>query len=311
MQAADQTLLQLADPDARPSLLTSDALLAIAQVCYDIDPAVVVGATTAVYDSVDLAVSVTPEVVASARWGRATDPIPAESSASLTGLVPPTPGADAVWSGSVVVRMIGGSGTITAADVALPDLDGAIAAAVAALPPNSTPAQILTAQRQAARTTLANPALTDTELDAVIAGVLGRSPNTSPPELGLAVGGRNPIDVTLTFSAIPKATQDTPPVVLPVVVAFLVADADVSPRALLQQTEPARRAAARYSVPAAPKSGPPRTRPSCVCWLIPATAFDDTGWPGASGGSAAQQRQARLTAARAWLSAQGIAVIPT
>jgi hypothetical protein len=311
MQPVDQTLLRLADPTSRPSLLTADGLLAIAQVCYDIDPAVVVGPTTAVYDTMDLAVAITPEVVASARWSRVSDPLPAEAAASLTGLVPPTPGADAVWSGSVVLRIAGGSGTITAATTALPNLDGAIATAVSALGPNPTPAQVLGAQRAAAKAQLGNPALTDTELDAVLAGVLGSGPDQSPTALGLATGGRRPVDVELTFSAIPNATELTPPVALPVVVAFLVADSNASPRALLQQSEPARRAAARYDVMAPPKNGPRRTRPTCVCWLIPATSFDDSDWPGASGGSANQQRLDRLAAARKWLTAQGIAVVTT
>jgi len=311
MQPVDQTLLRLADPTARTALLTSDALLAIAQVCYDIDPAAVVGPTTAVYDTVDLEVSITPEVVASARWSRASDPLPAEAAASFTGLVPPTPGADAVWSGSLVLRIAGGSGTITSAAVSLPDLDQAIATAVAALPPNATEAQILAAQRGAARNALGNPSLTDTELDAVLAGVLGNGPEVSPADLGLAAGGRRPVDMKLTFSAIPNATDSTPPVALPVIVAFLVADASASPRALLQQTEPARRAAARYQVGAPPKNGPLRTRAACVCWLIPATSFDDSDWPGASGGSPNQQRLDRLAAARKWLTAQGIAVVTT
>jgi hypothetical protein len=248
MLASDQTLLRLADPAARATLLTSDGLLAIATTCYAIDPGTVVGDTTAVYDSVDLAVTVSPQVAASARWGRSSDAVPVEGSASIVGLVAPIPGADAVWVGSVVVRTAGGNGTITAADV------------------------------------------TDHGHDAQAVDHL---------------------DVGLTFSAPVAVTEASPPQVLPVVVAFLVADADSSPRALLQQSEAARRSAGRYPTTPPPASAPVRTYERCVCWLVPAAAFDDDGWPGAAGGSAQQKRGQRLTAARGWLSAQGIAVVTT
>jgi len=313
MQPADQTLLRLADPNARATLLDSAALLAIAQVCYAIDPATVVGPTTAVYNAMDIAVAVTPQVEAYARWSRATDPVPVEASASLAGLVPAIPGADAVWSGSVVVRTAGGNGTITDATAVQPDLDAAILAAVAALPGNATPADVVAAQRQAVEEALAAPAatLTDTELDGILKGVLAGGPDQSIPELGLQSGGRRNLGVQVTFSAIPPVTQSTPPVLLPMVVAFLVADANASPRALLEQSEVARRAAAAYSTSPPPKDAPPQTRPRCVCWLIDATAFDDDGWPGAGGGNAQQQQTARLAAARAWLTGQGIAVVTT
>jgi hypothetical protein len=246
--AADQTLVRLADPSARDAVLSSDALLAIATTCYAIDSESVAGDTTAVYDRIDLAVTVSPSVAATARWGRSSDPLLAEGSAQLTGLVAPTPGADAVWAGSVVVRTAGGDGTITAADVT---------------------------------------------------------------DQGRDVEAVDHVEVGLAFSAAPAVTLATPPLVLPVVVAFLVADADPSPRALLQLTEPARRAAARYSVAAPPSGAPVRTQERCVCWLVPAASFDDDGWPGATTGSAQKKRGQRLAAAQAWLSGQGIAVVTT
>jgi hypothetical protein len=248
MLAADQTLLRLADPAARGGLLTSDGLLAIATTCYAIDAGSVVGDTTAVYESVDLAVTVSPGVSATAHWGRASDPAPVEGSAWVVGLVAPSPGADAVWVGSIVVRTVGGDGTITAADV------------------------------------------TDLHRDAET---------------------RDHLEVGLTFSALGTVTLETPPLVLPVVVAFLVEDANSSPRALLQQTEAARRSADRYPSAQPPTGAPPRALERCVCWLIPATAFDDDGWPGATGGSAQEQRGQRLAAARGWLAGQGIAVVTT
>lgn len=248
MLEADQTLMRLADPSARDGLLTSDNLLAIAATCYAIDTGSVVGDTTAVYDTLDLAVTVSPHVSATARWSRSTDPGPAEGSASIAGLVAPAPGADALWVGSVVVRTAGGNGAITDVDV------------------------------------------TDEGRDSEAVDHL---------------------DAGLTFSVTEPVTVATPPLALPVVIAFLVADANVSPRVLLQQTDAARRASDRYPTSPPPEAAPPRTHERCVCWLIPATVFDDDGWPGATSGPAQARRQQRLGAARSWLTAQGIAVVTT
>ena len=248
MDEVDTTLLRLADPAARPSLLPSDALLQIAVTAYEVDPAVVVGETTAVYDSVDLQVTIPADVSASARWGRATDPLPAEGHAQLSGLVAPQPGADAVWTGSIVLRTGGGLGTIVAADVS---------------------------------------------------------------DAGHDIAGDDHVDVGLTFSTPPVITAQSSPVVLPVVVAFVVGSIDSSPRNLLRQRDSARRAAARYPAVAPPAQAPVRTQDRCVCWLLPAAAFDDDGWPGGSTGSAAQKRTARLAAARGWLTRQGIALVTT
>lgn len=248
MLGADQTLLRLADPTARADLLSAANLLAIATTAYDIDPGTVVGDTTAVFDTVDLAVAVNPGVGASARWGRSTDSVQAEGTVVVSGLTQPTPGADAVWVGKVAVRTGGGDGVITAADV----LDD------------------------------------------------GRLPT-----------GEDKLTVGLEFSAPAAVALASPPKILPVVVAFLVAEADASPRLLLQQSEAARRAASRYPIAVPAADAPPRRHERCVCWLLPATAFDDDGWPGGGAGSAAQKRSARLAAARSWLAEQGIAVATT
>jgi hypothetical protein len=248
MNSADQILLRLADPVARPSLLTSEQLLGIATTTYDIDAGLVVGPTTAVYDTVDVGVSVGSAVSGTGRWGKPTDAVSTESIVTVTGLVPPSPGADAVWVGSVVLRVGSGLGAITAADVT---------------------------------------------------------------DQGRNGDGADRLGVAVTFAAPPVVDQNTTATILPVIVAFIVADADASPRALLQQSESARRAALRYAV-TAPPSGAPNVRfDRTVCWVLPETAFDDAGWPGGGAGDAAQQRAARLSAARLWLADQGIALVTT
>lgn len=306
MNAADQVLLRLADPAARPGLLTADALLQLATVSYDIDPATVTGPTTAVYDRVDLEVPLAAGIVATARIMRAGDALPWDVMASWDSGGGPTPGADAVVVAQLVVRAAGAGGTIEQVDTAAPDLDAAFAAALAGLPPSATPDQIRAALRQAAEQTFANPPLTDTELDAVLAGVGGGDPR----RLGHATGGRDAMGLRLTMSAPPDPATAVP-LVLPVVFAVLVADPNASPRDLLRATAVARRAAMAYPLPEPPREAPARRTERCVCWLIPAPTFDDDGWPGAGGGNADAKRAARLAAARAWLATTGVAVVPT
>lgn len=306
MNAADQVLLRLADPAARPGLLTSDALLQLATVGWDIDPATVTGPTTAVYDRVDLAVPLAADTTATARIMRAGDALPWDVTAAWDSGRGPTPGADAVLVARLVIRAGGGGGTIEQVGVTTPDLDAAFAAALAGLPPTATADQVRAALRQAAEDTLADPALTDTELDAVLAGTGGDDPRA----LGYQTGGRDAVGLKLTMSS-PPDPATAAPLVLPIVVAVLVADPGAAPRDLLRATAVARRAAMTYPLPEPPGNAPARRTDRCVCWLMSATDFDDTGWPGASGGNADAKRAARLAAARAWLAPAGIAVVTT
>lgn len=248
MDAADAALLQLADPTQRAALLGSDDLVQVALASYAIDAGTVVGDTTAVFDQLDLTVTLVTDVQASYRWGRATDPLATEGTATLSGLAAPQPGADAIWVGSVVVRTSGGDGVITAAD---------------------------------------------------------------PSDTGHTADGEDHLAVGLTFSAPTAVVPATPPLVLPVVVAFLVAADAEGPLSLLRRSDAARRAAARYPVLPPPAQAPLRMRERSVCWVLPATAFDDAGWPGGGTGTPAQKRAARLAAARAWLITQGIALVTT
>ena len=117
MDAADQTLLRLADPTARPTLLDADALLQLAVTCYDIDPTATTGPTTAVFDRFDIAVASPVESSLSARLMRAGDALPWDASAAWDTGQPPNPGADAIMVGSLMVHTAGAAGLIEAVDV--------------------------------------------------------------------------------------------------------------------------------------------------------------------------------------------------
>lgn len=308
MDPSSQLMLRLADPAARAEVLDEAALLAVVSVCFDVDPAAVTGPVTAIYDRFDVAVPIVPETAVALRVTRAGDALPWDVTGSWDGPALPAPGADLVWTGSIVLRTGGGSGTVTDVAGSEPNLDAAFAAALAGLPATATRDQIRAALRQAAENDVAAPALTDTELDNLLAVM---APGAADPRaLGRSVSGRDLVSVQLQMSP-PPSPAAAVPIALPVVVAFLLADAAAAPRELLQATALARRAARGYPVPPVPSGAPARLTDRCLCWVLPATAFDDTGWPGGSGADAATQRASRLAAARAWLASQGIAVVTT
>lgn len=306
MDTASEIVLRLADPSARPGVLTADALLAVVTVAYDLDPSSVTDPATATFDRFDLGVPLKSQVAAMAQIRKTGEPIPWEVAATWDTGTPPSPAADAVWVGSIVVRAATVTDTIVSVTTAQPDLDAAFAAALAGLPATATPDQVRAALRSAAATDLASPPLTATELDAMLRTVAVGSDD--PRGLGRLVGGRDTLTASLQMS--PSGQDPAPaPVALPVVVSFLAADAATSPRELLQATPLARQGAAPYTVAAVPAGAPARRFDRLVCWVVPGETFDDPGWPGATSGDAAQQREARLRAARSWLAGQGVAVI--
>jgi hypothetical protein len=308
MDPSSELMLLLADPAVRATVLDEAALLAVISVSYDVDPATITGPVTAIYDRVDVAVPIVPETAVALRVTRAGDALPWDITGSWDGPTLPAPGADLVWTGSIVLATGGGSGTVTDLAGSEPNLDAVFVAPLSALPPTATEDQIRAALRQAAENDVAAPALTDTELDNLLAVL---APGAADPRaMGRSVSGRDLVGLQLQMSPLPGAA-DAVPVALPVVVAFLVADATTAPRDLLRATALARRAARGYPVPPVPSGAPARLADRCVCWVLPATAFDDTGWPGGSGADAAAQRASRLAAARAWLASQGIAIVTT
>jgi hypothetical protein len=177
---------------------------------------------------------------------RAGDAVPWDASAAWDTGQPPTPGADAVMVGSLIVRTAAQGGLIEQVGIAEAHADPPFTAA---------------------------------------------------------------LDLQLQMSAPPNGGSP-PPLVLPVVVAFLV-NGGSSPRDLLRTTASARRVVRSYPSPSPPADAPSRRTDRAVCWLVPATTFDDNGWPGGTGTTAVALRASRLASARAWLGTQGVAVVPT
>jgi hypothetical protein len=144
MDLASEIVVRLADPAARASVLTADALLAIGAVAYELDPAQVSDPVTATFDRFDLAVPLDSRVSAMAQFRRTGEAVPWEVAASWdTGLVPPA-AADAVWAGAVVVRTAVLDGTIVDVAARQSGVDGPVAidATVRMSPPGQDPAPV-------------------------------------------------------------------------------------------------------------------------------------------------------------------------
>jgi len=141
MDVASEIVVRLADPVARASVLTADALLAIAVVAYELDPALVTDPVTATFDRFDLAVPLDTRVSAMAQFRRTGEPVPWEVSASWDTGQAPAVAADAVWAGAVVVRTAVLNDTIVdvAADQSSVDNKVAIDATIRMSPPGQDP----------------------------------------------------------------------------------------------------------------------------------------------------------------------------
>lgn len=124
MELLDSVLLGLADPTGRAGLLDADLLLGVAGAMYDLHPQDVVGAPTAVVDTVDLMVPGHPEVLLAGQVRRATEPAPIEITAALRHLVEPEALCEAVWTGQVVVRYPVADAVIAGVGVAAWQSDG-------------------------------------------------------------------------------------------------------------------------------------------------------------------------------------------
>ncbi|HET9141425.1 hypothetical protein, partial [Actinophytocola sp.] len=150
--------------------------------------------------------------------------------------------------------------------------------------------------------------------DAVWAGaIVVRTATVSGTIVEVSAVHSGPDALTATVRMSPSGEDPAPaPVALPVVISFVTTGAGADPRALLRASRLARLAAAPYPLAAGPAGAPARRVDRLVCWVVPATVFDDPGWPGAAATTTPdQQRADRLRAARAWLAGQGVAVITT
>ena len=311
MDYEDRVLLQLADASGRAALFDQDALASVAAAGYDHPD--LAGPYNAVFDSVDLSVTVGSTVRICGDWYPAPGTSPARLDLTATlPADPAVPSMTALWQGSVVARSRPAGDPLTSLSVQWPELsavDAAIVRSAGSLP--ADPAALETARRKELRQELSAAAGTavlpdDAEfqrwLELVGASSVAALPGT-PTNSG--AGGY------LRFGfADPTATQSSPRP-LPVTVALLARDTGFSVASLLAQTAILRTKlrddGGEPSVPADLR----RRVEVIVGWVVPAATFGDSSWPGGDVLPADQRPAARQAVAAGWLAQHGIALIAT
>jgi hypothetical protein len=295
----DRTVVALGDPATRAAVFDDDALASVIASAYDADALDMQPPFGAVFDEMRLGVAAPQLARASGAWGVVGGSERSEASFTISGLGPPLPRIDAVWRGAVVADVMRDAARIEDVDTAWPALgtiDADIEADLGALPQNL--ADLEDARRvrllERLRSPLDQPArLDDADLDAMLATV-------GVATVGELLGSRDvvPGSVSITFSAAPAVRA---PLALPVTAVVLVRDAGFAVADLLADTRQVTERMSSLAVerPVDPALG--RRNAVIALWIVPATTFDDTDWPGGNS-------VARRTAAAEWLAEQGVAL---
>lgn len=105
----------------------------------------------------------------------------------------------------------------------------------------------------------------------------------------------------------PIPGQQPTPKALPIVAAIVIRDAGFSVAQLLTESKMVREQLCEQGVAAPSVGSLPALNPFLVIWVIPATVFDDAGWPG-TGANEAALRSSRRQNASTWLGPEGIAI---
>jgi hypothetical protein len=297
----DKTIVRLADPTTRAAVFDQVALEQIAACAYDADAMGLHGPYSAIFDEFALGLGPDRHGLVEGDWSALGSSDSTRAQFRVRGLgASDAPRVDALWQGSIVARFSRSQERIEEATSTWPSLgeiDAEIVAALGNLPANKTQLENQRKTRFVAhmQTTLDQPeAFDDTSLAAWLDDVGADSVGDLLTRFS---GTIQPGTMTVTFS--PPAPVVESPRALPLAALLLVRDAPVSLADLLAGTSAVRDRARALGIerPHDPELHP-RSR-VVVIWVVPATLFDDTDWPGAN-------PAARRTMAGAWLAESGI-----
>jgi hypothetical protein len=276
MNFVDSVIVRLAADATRTSLFDNASLAQLLSAQYDTDTMQLTAPYAPVFDQFELGVS-----------------LPEGAGANQIRV-------DGFWRGRIVARTAIGGSVVDEVRSSWPDghqIDAQIISALGSLPADGVALEQERRKRYIAllKAGMAQPdALTDDRFDAALraAGL------DSVGALLAAFGTQTMASLRIHLTA---GAADVVPTPLPVAFALLIRDspsiadllsASKSVRALLAPTG--------HALPSDPRL---RTRFSLgVAWFVPLVLFDDPGWPGAD-------RDARRTAAGAWLAREGIGLV--
>jgi hypothetical protein len=312
MNAVDATLVRLADPTTRESQFDQEALGQLVDAAYGTDFTGAQGPFTAVFDEFRVGVSAPRIGVIDGVWHKTGSTEQVEARFKAEGFGADGVRVDALWRGAVVARFrVGGEPVENASPrrVELEGIDAEIIADLGALPTDPAALEAARRERLLERLKAAAPdpaaitlATVDRWLDGVGAGSaaeLLRRARSDLDALAVTVRFAEPTDLPVAPRPLPVAA-----VLLVRAAGFSVADLLAESKQVAERLRP---------LGLEPSfDGAPRPRhPTLVVWVVPASTFDDNGWPGGTGTTPAQQRATRRAAAGRWLAAEGIGLVAT
>lgn len=305
MDFVDTTIVSLADEQTRAAVFDTESLEALLEATYDVDAmGPIQGTLTPLFDELEIGYAAPRPAMLEGAWHRVAEPADRhEARLTVSGM----PGedalrVDALWRGSILARYAEAQDRIVDVSIAWPRkeaVDADVAAANGGVLPTGVALEQgrKTALLNQIKGTLGEPAaFTEDSLDAVrrtigagsIGGLLDR---LRDPERGVA-------QVVFPDPA-PVATTRRP---LPVAVALLVRNAPISVAQLLRDSKAVRDRLTSLGA-GLPKDEALRQRQRLtIAWVVPASVFADTGWPG-------QNNAERRANAAKWLSREGIGLV--
>jgi hypothetical protein len=286
---ADSVVVKLADPSTRTALFDDASLAQLLSAQYRTDMLNVSGPYSAVFDRLELGLSIVTPIA-----------LRGDLNLNVTGLADSSNRVDAFWSGRIVARAQVGGAAVDRVGSSWPDphdVDAQIVASLGSLP--SDPTQ-LEAERRTRYVALLKAAMTqpDALTDQLFDAQLQGAGLESVGELIAAAGTKTIAAFNVRFSAAPSTSVST---ALPVSFALLVRETP-SISDLLYESKAVRALLAEGSKALVPDRTLPLRCTLGIAWVVPATLFDDPGWPGAD-------NAARRAAAGAWLATEGIGLV--
>jgi len=284
------------------------ALEQMAQAAYDADALGLEGPFNAIFDQVDLGLSINTVGMLEGTIRNPSGGAATEIRLQVAGLGPLLPvRVDALWRGSVVARTVPADSQITSVKLrfTLDDIDAEIIADLGALP--ADPADLETERRTRLvtkmRAAMAQPALLS---DAAFDNWLSSIGAVSVSDLiENKRGSVEPSVMQLQFA--PPSEVAASPKQLPIAAAILIRDQGFSISQLLSDSKMVREALAEKGIDVPRDRSLPAKKPFLVVWIVPISTFDDDDWPGIGGNPAARRLDRRQKAA-AWLGPEGIAI---
>ncbi|MFX1766775.1 hypothetical protein PWP93_30180 [Paraburkholderia sp. A1RI-2L] len=308
MNFVDTVLIRLADPAARGGVFDSDSLAQIASTAYDTSAMPIQGPYSAVFDDIQLGLAVPRVATLDGYWGRSATGERTDSQFVLSGLGESAIRVDAFWRGAIIARSTPPTGHVSAARGNVVDagqIDAEIVAALGALPADSA---ALENERRTRLLTHLRAAFAQPDLmtGALLDQWLRDNGASSVSDLIVNLRGvLHAYPLQITFS--PPNDVPSLPEPLPIGTALMIRDVGFSVGDLLTESRIVRQQLGQMGLTRAVDATLPIREPLPITWIVPAATFDDTGWPGAAAGMAADAaRSARRAAAAGWLVLQGI-----